>query len=90
MLDKSKEKVSALMDDELFAAEIKETLNEIKTDDELRGTWQNFHLISAILQNSMASEWLSDEISMSVSDQQTHVVIENHCQLKIENTKKAQ
>tara|TARA_R110002110_G_scaffold404606_1_gene623075 strand:- start:85404 stop:85685 length:282 start_codon:yes stop_codon:yes gene_type:complete len=73
-----KENISALIDDALSSKETSETIEDIKQDAELRATWQNFHFISSILQNSLESEWLSAEIKAPARETQTAVIIEKH------------
>ena len=50
-----REKISALLDDELDSAEQEEVLRSISRDENLSNTWQRYHLIRAAVRNeSMA------------------------------------
>lgn len=78
MSEEQKKAVSVLMDDELPTAEMQDVISTLKSDASLRTTWQNYHLISAILQNSLASDWLSSEITASICGKTTEIVIEKN------------
>ena len=49
-MDKDLEKLSALYDGELSSKEIQESLTKMNADDGLKNTFQNFGLISDIVQ----------------------------------------
>lgn len=78
MSEEQKKAVSVLMDDELPTAEMQDVIKFLKTDPSLRKTWHNYHLLSAILQNSLASDWLSSEIKASISGKTTEIIIEKN------------
>ncbi|MDJ0957541.1 MAG: RseA family anti-sigma factor [Arenicellales bacterium] len=46
-----REKISALLDDELDSAEQEEVLRSISRDESLSNTWQRYHLIRAAVRN---------------------------------------
>jgi negative regulator of sigma E activity len=78
MKHSKKENVSAMVDDALSSLEVRDTIECIKKDVELRATWHNYHFISSILQNSLESEWLAAEIKAPARDTQTEVIMEKH------------
>lgn len=49
MSEKLRESLSATVDDEADEFELRRVLDEMEKDDELRGTWERFHLIGAVL-----------------------------------------
>lgn len=52
MADKFKEQVSALVDDECAAQEIKLALRQLVRTEELQASWQRYHLISDVLKGN--------------------------------------
>ncbi len=54
MTEKLRQSLSAAMDDEADAFELRRVLDELGRDDELRGLWDRFHLIGSVVRGERA------------------------------------
>ena len=69
------EQLSALMDDELDAAELELVLRRLKTDDEVRGKWCRYHLANEGMRNGLPENIdldLGDRIRRAVESEPAH------------------
>jgi sigma-E factor negative regulatory protein RseA len=51
MSDRNKESLSALMDGEADELEIRRVLNQLESDDGLRDSWKNYHLMGSLMRD---------------------------------------
>ena len=64
------ERLSALLDDEIDAAQIESVVDELLEDPQLRRRWANYHLIrSALRGEPMASSGFAARISAAIDDE---------------------
>ncbi len=69
----SKEKLSALIDGELLRDEQRNLLSKIKSDEDLRLSWETYYAIRAVIKNINKNKKISDFKSQIV----THVENDN-------------
>ncbi|MDR2877775.1 MAG: sigma-E factor negative regulatory protein [Chromatiales bacterium] len=66
---KSPDRISMLVDDELQAWEVKETLQDLMQDAEMQSCWRNYHLIGAAMRGHLISPAgieLSDRVAQAL------------------------
>lgn len=69
------EKISALMDGELSAHELRQTLEELERDPELMLCWQRYHLMSDALKSNLPSNLhhdLASRIAKAIESEPPH------------------
>ena len=75
------EKISALMDGDLSANEIDETLNQLCAEESLREQWQRMHLTRDAMQGESTDNYLGSNFSAGVmaalQDEQIPVVVDD-------------
>ena len=55
MSEQLKESLSAAMDGEAGEFELKRVLNELSSNEELRGSWERYHLVRSLLRRELGS-----------------------------------
>lgn len=66
-----KNKISALMDGELDAAEATEAIAQLKKTDGLRGEWATYHLIGDALRQSVTMSDIAQRVSVQLAAEPT-------------------
>ncbi len=77
MTEETRQRISALLDNDLTSNQASDLLDQLESDSDLRGEWERYHLIGELIRGepiNLSARGISDRVQHSLRDEPTILV----------------